>query len=280
MSKLYDLLSAMCGKIKKPDWNQNDPTAPDYVKNRPFWTDDPVETVLFGEQTVSVGDDLYAPLVGSGRFIAGETYIVIFDGVPFECVAWVSDEEDMENVIIVGNGEIYGGSGGNGEPFSIDCNEEVFLNVAETGNYEVSVLGKVKEVHKINAEYLPDTVIQNKYAAYAKPVLGIEAWIIFGISYFNFSGNEISSKKVTPEEWEKAMDLCVRLRENELVILYNGYPINANNSNGNISMSAMSYDFNYETSSMTIMAMSTTFSYDEDTQLVTAQYSSITKSVT
>ena len=39
MSKLYDLLSAMCGKIKKPDWNQNDPTAPGYVKNRPFYQD-------------------------------------------------------------------------------------------------------------------------------------------------------------------------------------------------------------------------------------------------
>lgn len=39
MSKLYDLLSAMCGKIKKPDWNQNDSTAPDYVKNRPFYQD-------------------------------------------------------------------------------------------------------------------------------------------------------------------------------------------------------------------------------------------------
>ena len=39
MSKLYDLLSAMCGKIKKPDWNQNDSAAADYVKNRPFYKD-------------------------------------------------------------------------------------------------------------------------------------------------------------------------------------------------------------------------------------------------
>ena len=36
MSKLYDLLSAMCGKIKKPDWNQTDETAPDFLKNKPF----------------------------------------------------------------------------------------------------------------------------------------------------------------------------------------------------------------------------------------------------
>ena len=35
-----------CGKIKNPDWNQNDETAPDYVKNRPFYTGDPVETEI------------------------------------------------------------------------------------------------------------------------------------------------------------------------------------------------------------------------------------------
>ena len=35
------------------DWNQNDSTQPDYVKNRPFYTGDPVETVLVEESTVS-----------------------------------------------------------------------------------------------------------------------------------------------------------------------------------------------------------------------------------
>lgn len=27
---------ADCGKIKNPDWNQNDSTAPDYIKNKPL----------------------------------------------------------------------------------------------------------------------------------------------------------------------------------------------------------------------------------------------------
>ena len=30
----------------QPDWNQNDETAADYIKNRPFYTGDTVETVL------------------------------------------------------------------------------------------------------------------------------------------------------------------------------------------------------------------------------------------
>ena len=36
----------------QPDWNQNDETAADYVKNRPFYTGDPVETVCVEESTV------------------------------------------------------------------------------------------------------------------------------------------------------------------------------------------------------------------------------------
>ena len=37
----------------QPDWNQNDVSAPDYVKNRPFYAEDPVETVLLEEQVVT-----------------------------------------------------------------------------------------------------------------------------------------------------------------------------------------------------------------------------------
>ena len=40
----------------QPDWNQNDSTQPDYVKNRPFYMGDPVETVLVEESTVSFAD--------------------------------------------------------------------------------------------------------------------------------------------------------------------------------------------------------------------------------
>ena len=41
------------GDSVQPDWNQNDETATDYVKNRPFYTGDPVKTVLVEESTVS-----------------------------------------------------------------------------------------------------------------------------------------------------------------------------------------------------------------------------------
>ena len=48
------------------DWNQNDETAADYVKNRPFYTGDPVETVLVEESTVAVY------IKRAGRFVYGK----------------------------------------------------------------------------------------------------------------------------------------------------------------------------------------------------------------
>lgn len=38
--------SGSSGSNVQPNWNQNDATQPDYVKNRPFYTGDPVETVI------------------------------------------------------------------------------------------------------------------------------------------------------------------------------------------------------------------------------------------
>ncbi len=159
MSKLYDLLSAMCGKIKKPDWNQNDATAADYVKNRPFYTDNPVETVLVEEQTVTVGDDLYISLSDSVTFVEGETYAVTYNGVQYECVAWAANALDYA-AIIVGNGEVYGGDGGNGEPFALEYDfGKVYLNVADPGEYTVSISCMLPKVHKIENKYLPEGTI-------------------------------------------------------------------------------------------------------------------------
>ena len=53
LAKSYaDQHSGGGGQVQ-PDWNQNDETAPDYVKNRPFYTGDPVGTVMVEESTVS-----------------------------------------------------------------------------------------------------------------------------------------------------------------------------------------------------------------------------------
>ena len=77
------------GSTTQPDWNQNDATQPDYVKNRPFYTCDPVENIFVEESTVSfadTGNGYYGGQIQS-TFVptVGETYKVSWDGADYEC---------------------------------------------------------------------------------------------------------------------------------------------------------------------------------------------------
>lgn len=56
LAKSYTNQHGGGGGQVQPDWNQNDSTAADYVKNRPFYTGKPVETVLVEESTVPFTD--------------------------------------------------------------------------------------------------------------------------------------------------------------------------------------------------------------------------------
>ena len=76
------VLSVSGGGGAQPDWNQNDETAADYVKNRPFYTGDPVETVLVEESTIEFveQDGTYvAKFPSTFSAAVGETYKVSWD---------------------------------------------------------------------------------------------------------------------------------------------------------------------------------------------------------
>lgn len=156
MSKLYDLLSAMCGKIKKPDWNQNDETAADYVKNRPFYTGDPVETVLVEESTVLFAD---ASGVYIGRLestfvpTVGETYTVTWDGGAYECTCTANDN----GAIFIGNTSIAGFGSDTGEPFAMAVanGPEIMIATLDTSaSHTFSISGKQIQIVKIPAKYI------------------------------------------------------------------------------------------------------------------------------
>lgn len=254
MSKIYDLLSAIISKVtnavnaipkklselendagfiteqKQADWNQNDPTAADYVKNRPFWTDDPVETVLIEEQTVTVGDDLYATLDGVTAFVVGETYSVRFNGVKYECVAWAANAIDYEAVMI-GNGSIYGGDGGNGEPFALEYSGDGnYLNVAETGDYAVCVSATVAEAHKIDVKYMPDSVQINDTALskFAQPVVSLKTMRLAGSVADALDGEtvEIANAKSIWETLKAVYDNGILLTMDNAIFIPSGYTQN------------------------------------------------------
>lgn len=155
MSKLYDLLSAMCGKIKKSDWNQNNPAAPDYVKNRPFYIGEPVETVLVEESTVPFkGDEV--PYFGAfqSTFVAtvGETYKVSWDGTVYERTC-----ADVDGIAAIGNPSILGTGSDTGEPFVmlVDNGMEITILTEDTSSsHTISISGIVAPIVKIPAKYI------------------------------------------------------------------------------------------------------------------------------
>ena len=145
----------------QPDWNQNDSTQPDYIKNRPFYTGNPVETVLVEESTVSFSfsgnEGVYmGELRSTFSATVGETYKVYWDGTVYECTCAI-----VSGLPAFGNLSIMGFGSDTGEPFLIGVNNGVRIRIftADTSaSHTFSISGFVTEAVKIDPKYLPDTV--------------------------------------------------------------------------------------------------------------------------
>ncbi len=142
----------------QPDWNQNDDTQPDYVKNRPFYTGDPVENIFVEESTVSFANSGYG-YQGQiqSTFIPafGETYKVTWDGVDYECTCI-----DAGGSPALGDLNILFGESGTGEPFLIGAPNGAELHIItldDSASHTFSVVSKesAAPVVKINPKYLP-----------------------------------------------------------------------------------------------------------------------------
>lgn len=149
----------------QPDWNQNDSTAADYVKNRPFYTGNPVETVLVEESTVTFAENrgLYAAKVQSTfEATVGETYKVSWDGTTYECAC-----VDRNGTSVVGNISILGAGPDTGEPFVMGINGVAIqiLTADTSASHTFSISGFVSEVVKIDSKYFPLFNPNNNYVS-------------------------------------------------------------------------------------------------------------------
>ena len=142
----------------QPDWNQNDATKPDYVKNRPFYTGDHVETVLVEESTVSFSfgavEGVYmGELKSTFSATVGETYKVSWDGTVYECTC-----AEFSGQATIGNLSIAGAGSDTGEPFLV-VNNGGGINIGTTdtsASHTISISGYIESVVvKINPKYLP-----------------------------------------------------------------------------------------------------------------------------
>ena len=149
----------------QPDWNQNDETAADYVKNRPFYAGDPVETVLVEESTATFTENngLYGVEFKSPfEATVGETYKVYWDGAAYECTCANFNEG---NIPAIGNLSIIGAGSDTGEPFLMGVNNGNGISIvaADTSaSHTFSISGFVPGVIKIDEKYLPELPYMDK----------------------------------------------------------------------------------------------------------------------
>ena len=203
----------------QPDWNQNDSTAADYVKNRPFYTGDPVETVLVEESTVSFApaDGIYMGELKS-TFLAtvGETYKVSWDGTTYEstCV-------NFNDLSVIGNLSIAGAGSDTGEPFVmiVDNGRRIAIGTADTSaSHTFSISSAVAPIVKIPAKYIDknssgyvvihskDTMTQQEAENYKTAISTNEVvfiiWNGMCISKINFGGTTGSDLLLTTQNGE------------------------------------------------------------------------------
>lgn len=105
------------GVAVQADWNQNDETAADFIKNRTHYSNGFVEKTYLPETTTVTVCHTNFPAVD---IIPDSTYIVTWDGVDYECVAYADENGD-----VIGNQLLARTSLVNsGEPFFIGEWEE------------------------------------------------------------------------------------------------------------------------------------------------------------
>lgn len=97
----------------KADWNQNDETAIDYVKNRTHWVEQTIEEIV-GEQGVVLVEtvDIYRAnltnIITAPPCEEDEGYVITIDGVSYNCTSWIDYAYDATNTIFIGDSRMWG----------------------------------------------------------------------------------------------------------------------------------------------------------------------------
>lgn len=210
----------------QPDWNQNDETAQDYVKNRPFYMGDPVETVLVEESTALFEDDggiYFSGFESTFEATVGETYKVSWDGTTYECTC-----RDFDGSSWIGNPSIIGLGSDTGEPFLMRINDGIRINIMTidtSASHTFSISGIVREIVKIPAKFIDkdtsgyivvhngDTMTEEEANNYIKALLKGEA--VF-ISWESICIYDISTSTATDSTGASVVCLDLHISNGEI----------------------------------------------------------------
>ena len=142
----------------QPDWNQNDDTQPDHVKNRTHWTEPEILDVIFQQDDVALHDasdflEANQLLVLSEELVVGDTYNVNIDGVDHYVVCYTNNsdvhylgKESTDRFMIFGSGS----------------SVKLYLynfNYGSTVRLTITHITPSK-IHKLDPKYLPNADLE------------------------------------------------------------------------------------------------------------------------
>ena len=162
------LYNALVQKLKnhRGNWEQNDPTADDYIKNRPFYTDENDVMDIIPYQPLSNGTESYGmitlPLTSITPFVAGNTYEVTWDDKKYSCKA-----KNVDSIPVIGNSDYIDGND-TGEPFLIAI-DNMFggAGIVNYDSKEHKVGVTCTKIVTLDAKYIPTSDLGLAPVAYS-----------------------------------------------------------------------------------------------------------------
>ena len=168
-------LKSLGGEQVQSDYAQNDPTAKDYIKNRPGgYMSDPHEEHLlnatkyaFSNIVGNVGVEVLPEIIP----ISGNTeYIVEWDGIPYRLTA--KNVEGFDGAAFIGNAALIQMGADTKEPFCIVTikDQDTKIAAAVATEHTVAISASVSSVIPIDSKFLPQNVFDYN-ALNNKPVV-------------------------------------------------------------------------------------------------------------
>lgn len=148
------LYNALIQRMKKyrGNWEQNDPTADDYIKNRPFYTNEINKEIVVKTKIFTATNSYWWGSPFTFIPVVGETYKVTWDGEEYICQSYLV----WNNCKAIGNISINDDGFDTGEPFFYYWydSSDYGLCVRYQGKHTITI--EKIDVKKLDKRYLPD----------------------------------------------------------------------------------------------------------------------------
>ena len=160
------------GSSVQADWNQTDETAPDFIRNKPFYKEQTLADII-PETSVSADENGEYAIIAENPIYGGNNYIVIWNGKEYNSSSVNSELYDMDVVILGNSGALLGGDD-TGEPFAVIYVELLGTHMVYpldgSAEINIAVRGVVETTKQLDSEFY--SVFATVYVLYDDNVAG------------------------------------------------------------------------------------------------------------